>query len=307
MNSLRNGSHEYTEICLWKNLESIIIVGFPCRKYYINLFLCFLMEIFLTLATVFVNMLAIVAYSKSENLRKKPSCFLVMILSANDLAMGMFATSTSAIDVGSELLNNADCFTTFLNKLFLNLLAPISFSTLFALNVERYLSIIYPLFHKFKVTKTKLLLCLCFLWLLCIVISCMFFVQERLRYLLLCIGNIMGLTTLLGMYTRIFFTIRRRRKEMASLGSRRGRLHEKNFLQNVREAWSSLIVVICTITCFLPSGIEGITREKTYSALIQTRWNTMILLMASLLNSLVFFWRSKIWRIEAKKILCKKH
>jgi hypothetical protein len=96
-----------------------------------------------------------------------------------------------------------------------------------------------------------LLLCLCFLWLLCIVISCMFFVQERLRYLLLCIGKIMGLTTLLGMYTRIFFTIRRRRKQMASLGSRRGRLHENNFLQNVREAWSSLIVVICTITCFL--------------------------------------------------------
>ena len=306
MNSSGNNSNDYLEICSWENIESIVIIGFPSRKYYINLLVCFVMNIFLTIATILVNTVAIAVYLKSDNLKKRASCFLVMILSANDLATGMLATSTSAIDIGGELLNNVDCFTVFLNAMFLYLLIPISFSTLLMLNVERYLSIMYPILHKSKVTKTKLLLSLGLFWLSFGFVLYLFFVKKPLATLYLGIGNIAGLTMLLGMYTKIFFIIRRRGKEMISLGTTRGRENEKNFLQNVREAWSCLMVAIFTIVCFLPTGIEGLVGGITYSSIIQRRWNTTFLLIAPVLNFLVFIWRNKVWRNEAKKTLCKK-
>ena len=37
-NSSKNGSYEYLEICSWKNVESIVIVGYPSKEYYKNLF-----------------------------------------------------------------------------------------------------------------------------------------------------------------------------------------------------------------------------------------------------------------------------
>ena len=137
MNASKNQSHEYLKICLWKNVESPAIAGFPSRKYYINLLLCFAMSIFLTIATIFVNTVAVAVYLKSKHLKKRTSCFLV-ILSANDFAAGMLATSTSTINMGMELLNHVDCFTSFLSAMFFYLLIPISFCTFIVLNVERY-------------------------------------------------------------------------------------------------------------------------------------------------------------------------
>ena len=305
MNSSRNVSYKYLEVCSWKSVESIVIVGFPSTKYYVNILLCFVMNIFLTITTIFVNMVAIVAYLKSNQLKKRASCFLVMILSANDLAIGMLATSTSAIDLGREIFSNVDCFTVFLSIVSFHLLISISFCTLLVLNIERYLSIIYPILHKFRVTKAKLLLSLGSLWLTCVLVVYLLFLQRRLASLYLGVANVAGLTLLLTMYTRILFIIRRRRKEMTSLGSATGRENEKNFLQNVREAWSCLIVVACTIACFLPSGIEVFAGDITFSGIVQARWNTTILFMGPVLNSIVFFWRNKIWRTEARKTLCK--
>ena len=299
MNSFRNDSYEYLEICCWKNVETILIVGFPSTKYYVNLLVCFVMNIFLTVATIFVNIVAIAAYLKS-------SCFLVMILSASDLATGMLATSTFAMYIGNDLFFNADCLTAFLNTIFSYLLIPISFYTLLVLNVERYLSIIYPILHKSKVTKKKLLLSLGLLWLTCILALYLLFVRRPLAELYLAIAGIVGLTMLLGMYTKIFFIIRNRRKEMASLGSTRTRENEKISLQNVREAWSCLIVAVCTIVCFLPSSIDVLARKMMYLSIIIHHWSATIILTAPVLNSLVFFWRNKVWRTEAKKILCRK-
>ena len=230
-----------------------------------------------------------------------PSCFLVMILSASDLATGILATSTFAIYIGNELYFNVDCLTAFLNTIFSYLLIPTSFYTLLVLNVERYLSIIYPILYKSKVTKKKLLLSLGLLWLTCILALYLLFVRRPLAELYLAIAGIVGLTMLLGMYTKIFFIIRNRRKEMASLGLTRTTENEKIFLQNVREAWSCLIVAVCTIVCFLPSSIGVLARKMMYLSIIIHHWSTTIILTAPVLNSLVFFWRNKVWRAEAKK------
>jgi hypothetical protein len=130
-------------------------------------------------------------------------------------------------------------------------------------------------------------------------------VQRRLTDLFLGIVCVAGSTMLVGLYTKIFFRIRRREKQMTSLGTATGRGNEKNFLQNVREAWSCFMVAVCTIVCFLPSGIEVFIGELTYSGIVQHRWCSTILSMAPVLNSVVFFWRNKLWRTEARKILCK--
>ena len=88
---------------------------------------------------------------------------------------------------------------------------------------------------------------------------------------------------------------------MSSLASAGRRENEKNFLQNVREAWSCLLVAVCTMGCFLPSGVEIWAGKMIYFDEILRCWTSTTLLMVPVLNSLVFFWRNKIWRTEAKK------
>ncbi|CAB3978752.1 translation initiation factor IF-2 [Paramuricea clavata] len=84
--------------------------------------------------------------------------FLIYVQSLNDLGIGVIASPLYSILVASELVGspNCDVFLAF----YIIFYTTVGFSVviLSAMNLERYASIVHPVYHRNKVTKRKLLI-----------------------------------------------------------------------------------------------------------------------------------------------------
>ena len=67
-----------------------MLLKIPSNVYYINVIAGIIFNIFLTISTIFLNSITILGYVKSAFLKSKKSYFLVMLLSVNDLLVGLF-------------------------------------------------------------------------------------------------------------------------------------------------------------------------------------------------------------------------
>ena len=155
---------KFLQICFVKNAEYFHVIAFPSKKYYINYVLCCVVNVFLTLSTIFFNATTVLAYWKSSQLKKKKPYFLVMLLSMNDIAVGVFANSAFTVFLVRELLGYENCLLAILFRILTTKLSGMSILTIFILNVERYLSTFRPIFHRNKVTKRRLLIATVVLW-----------------------------------------------------------------------------------------------------------------------------------------------
>ena len=71
-----------------------MVAGFPSNVYYINYIVGVIFNIFLTISTIFPNSVTILAYRRSAFLRSKKAYFLIMLLSVNDLLVGLFGNGS---------------------------------------------------------------------------------------------------------------------------------------------------------------------------------------------------------------------
>ena len=293
--------------CIVQNAKFDIVIAFPSTKYFINHVICCVMNAFLSLTTIFLNNLTILAYWKSLQLKKKPSYFLVMLLSANDLGVGLLCNSTFTIRLLGELAGSGGCFWPMLCRTLTLGLSGMSLMTLFILNIERYLGVMHPVFHRNKVTKRRLLAGAVVLWFISAVGSGVHFVSESVGGILACFTITFFLVSVTLIYTRIFGTISGASVNVgeADQSLRRSQTNSftKGFLHKVRQAKSCLVVVICTIFCYLPTIITSFLTKCTFNVLVLLLWSMTFLFMASALNSIIFFWRNHRLRNEARKVL----
>ena len=120
----------------------------------------------LSVLTICLNSITAMAYWKSTELKKKLAVFLIMVLSLNDLGIGVlcgpFYVATFTRDIW---LGKSSCFLTGL-RIFVHLIiGGCALTTLIIMNFERYFAIVHPIFHRAKVTKERLLKCLIIAWL----------------------------------------------------------------------------------------------------------------------------------------------
>ena len=295
----------YVDNCVWRNLEYPFVTRFPSWSYYASHVVCLIYNVIQTLLTIFFNYLAIHAFYKSSQLRRKTTLFIVMVLSANDLAIGLIAEPLVLLQLSTEILGNENCLNLWFNVLTLNLLLSISITTFLVLNFEIYLSIIHPIYHKTKITNRRVLYLLLFLWLVQMVRGYLFafHLTKNTGQIIATLLISSEMLAIVYMHSRIFVTVYKRRKIVpgASSNFRRG----KAFLSGVRDAKSCLLVLICTVCCYLPAVIENasIGAGKTSKGIVLTRWSATFLLSASVLNSIVFYWRNKILKKEAMNVL----
>ena len=299
--------YSYTENCVWQNVESVFVAGFPSWTYYVNHLLCFIFNIIQTLLIIFLNYLAVHALCKSSQLRRKTTLFLVMILSANDLAVGIIAEPLFLFHLGSEIYGMENCFGSTLKIIILEFFIAISFTTFVVLNVEIYLSIMHPIFHKTKVTNRRVLTILCIIGIVTIVRTYLFafHISKGASKLFFSSFILITLVVLAYIHINIFVVVYKRRRIGFVSGVRSSNVRErKSFLQGVREAKSCLLVLLCTVLCFMPSAIEdGMTERSIATVILFNPWRNTFALSASFLNCIVFFWRNGILRKEAKSII----
>ena len=297
----------FIESCVWQNMESTLIVRFPSWSYKMNHIICFVFNIIQTLLTIFLNYLAVHALCKSPQLRRKTSLFLVMLLSVSDLVLGVTVAPTFLFHLAKEIYGTDDCFASIAKKILFDTLAAISFTIFFILNVEIYLSIIYPIFHKTKITNRRTFKVLC----ICVIVSIVrsylfvFHVSKQGQKLFFSAFILLTLVALAFIHIKISVVAYKRRR-VGFVGrddSSNLQKSKTGFLRCVREAKSCLLVLFCTLLCYLPSVIEDRTKQTIVTVILLNPWRNTATIAASNLNSIIFFWRNGILRKEVKNIM----
>ena len=293
-------NNTYTEICVWENVEYSFVSHFPNDLYRASHVLCLIYNIIQTLLIIVLNYAAIHAFYKSSQLRRKTTFFIVMVLSANDLVIGLVVEPLFLIHLSREISGNENCVVFLSFLLTGRLLQPFSIVTFLALNFGIYLSVIHPIFHRTKVTNRRILYLLIVLWSLFIIKQYLFvFVLSKNTVSLILTGLMtFSMFALVFMHVRIFVTVYKRRRIEPSVHG------EMTLLRGVRDAKSCIAVLLCTVCCYLPSSIEiGLNEMTVQVVALFVPWATTVFLSASVLNSVIFYWRNAILRKHAKSIL----
>ena len=296
----------YLENCVWETLEFPVVVRFPSRLFYASHVVCLIYNIIQTFLIITLNYLAMHAFYKSSQLRRKTTLFLVMVLSANDFLVGLIGEPVFLLCLSREIFGNKNCLSEMLSFVILDILLGISIITFLVLNFEIYLSIIHPIFHKTKITNRRVLYLLLSLWFAAMTRSYLFgfYLNRNTVEVIITLLISSALLAMVFMHSRIFITVYKRRRIEPAVSSniQRG----KAFLRGVRDAKSCLMVLCCTVCCYLPASIESGMRTKImFKEIVLDPWGATFILSASVLNSVVFYWRNKILRKEAMRILRK--
>ena len=304
------GISKFVQFCFVKDAEFDFVVAFPSQKYYINYVVCIVINVFLTLSTTFLNGTTVFAYWKSSQLKKKTQYFVVMLLSLNDLGVGMLCNSSYTVLLLREILGYENCNLTVVSTMCSLTLSGMSFMTLFLLNIERYFGIVHPIFHQSQITKRRLFAAAMCMWCLCVIESGVVFVSRKAGNLAISSVITLLLIILGWIYFKIFRTMRKVASvtapccENVELASRISTAScQKRTLQKKKQAKGCLIVFVCTFCCFLPLAVTSAVERSPLSVIGFTVWSMTLVYMSSSLNSVIFFWRNQTLRGEAQKVL----
>ena len=296
--------------CYLYEEEVQMVIGFPSNFYYLNHVIGLILNILLAILTVFLNSITILAYRKSAQLKSKKSYFLIMLLSVSDLLVGLVGNSSYILVLITIIINYPRCPIYYVYEFATFCTSGMSIITLFGLNIERYLSILHPFFHRTKVTKSKILKVILASWLFVITLRLSYWVFGRTLSLIASTMTVVMTCSTLYVYAAIYIRVRGRPRvtETRELRERktetrviRGRINQIKNLQNTKMAKSCGIVVLFTYICYIPLAIVySLPRSNIVSLL--TIWSLTLGFAASSLNSLIFFWNNTTLRLEAKKL-----
>jgi hypothetical protein len=105
----------FWETCYFYTDKLRMTTGFPSNVYYINYVSVLIFNILLTVLTIFLNSVTILAYIRSTHLQTKKSYFLIMLLSVNDLLVGVLGNTSFILVLAMEIIGypckmwNLDC------------------------------------------------------------------------------------------------------------------------------------------------------------------------------------------------------
>ena len=129
------------------DLDSLnYIVDYTSTTILLNNRVCCTFTAVVTVLMISLNSVSILAYWKSTHLCKKMTNFLILILSVNDLAVGLIVGPLYILFLVQETeLNGATNVIASLNLGSSLLFSGMSFETMIVMNCERYLGIVHPI------------------------------------------------------------------------------------------------------------------------------------------------------------------
>ena len=195
----------HVKLCHTSNFELKMIRSFPSRAYFASQVTILVLNIILSLSTIFLNFVTIATFRSSIQLQKKACHFLIFVQSCNDFGIGLVVSLLFSIVTAGELVGDANCDLFFAFYISFFTTAGFSVVILSAMNLERYASIVHPVYHRNKVTKKKLLI---YIFSICALFIFVSLASVRLGEAVL--AKFVGYTFLLYfvstiyLYTRIF-------------------------------------------------------------------------------------------------------
>ena len=198
------------------------IVTKATTSYIFNSVVGCIVNISLCFVGTFLNALVVYLFWKTPNLRETVSYFMIMVLSSVDILVTLILHPAHLVLSIAEITGNPKCVYKTFYHIAGVVLSGMSSLTLFVMNVERYLSIVYPIFHFQHVSKLRCFIVSLILW-SALVVCCP--VVYLLNHNIQVFVAITALIIILGtcyIYIAIFYVARRRRRALGlKLNARR--------------------------------------------------------------------------------------
>ena len=266
------------------------------------IFLCLLTIIFF-LSGVILNSLVIITILKSTQLRKKLCHFLIMVLSCSDLIAALLSTLTFFLQLTLLSTENNNLLTTMeIYRRCDNLFAGISMLALLVMSIERYFGAYHPIFHRTSVTRRRLLTLLGLFSIFPAALLIISINQIVISYpVAVCIFLLIYLPPFIFFNYKLFkISTKLRRKNVISPQNRIK-------VRNLKHFSSCLLAVACLMLFSIPSfiyiAVSAVEGSTSSDARLSYMWLAIAFRMNCTFNSLIFFWKNKVLRIEGIKIL----
>lgn len=268
----------------------------------LNLVIIIILNIAFFFVGITLNSLVILVFWRTTYLRKKLCYFMIFVLSWCDLLLILvnhpFVTILAIFFAIDKFQLFPHCVRITLDIVSLTI-AP-SLLALLVMNVDRYLSLTYPIYHKANITKRKLL------WLLatCILMSSISNILyiDKLVYSLE-VHSIIFMTLYVPpmlFTTYKLFKISRKYRKL------RHDKPEKRKIVSSKQISICLLGFACQMFFNIPVLIfivYNLLLPVTRASDIFVLWIKTIVAMNSTFNCLIFFWKNTILRSEAMKII----
>ena len=273
--------------------------------YFISLILIFLLNVLFFFTGIFLNSLAIITFWRSVQLRKKLCYFMIMVLSCCDLLVVLTSHPFTALVAMLWLTGKLDAYPKWaaFSLSFRSVLHGFSLLALLVMNIDRYLATYYPIFHRTSVTKGKLLTLLATLIVVELTLYLMYICGSVISYpVSLLIFFIILFPPMLFINYKLFIISRKSRKN-------NGISPEMKKTFSLKNISSCLLAVACLVVLSVPTSVYiGLRTNSRYSGILDDAniaglWAETSVSMNSTFNCLIFYWKNKILRTEAMKVI----
>ena len=293
-------------VCKILDDQLIVFLLFPSDKYFISHVIACVFNALLTLLTVCLNSVTILTFWKSSQLRSKQSNFLILVQSCIDLGVGAIGNLLFTLGILNEIRGTENCELSFAVGKATVFMTILSMTTLSAMNMERYFGVVHPFFHREKVTRKRLLAYVILVSSLVVIFFCLSFAFKGILRFFGGVVVLLYLSSMSFVYTRIYFASISSSRTI-DVGSSQGqRKTKRQFLKDIKLAKTCFLIVACSLLSLLPVGIKArITSNVEFSDFdrVMIIWVKTFALLNPSLNSAIFFWRNRMLRSEAKKIV----
>lgn len=274
-------------------------------KYYINLTLMSAFSILFFCSGLFLNTLVVLSFWRSAQLRKKTCHFMIMVLSCCDLLAVLVNNPLMAaiyiLWVTEHVTDGAKWTFTALMLSDVSQIFPLF--ALQVMNLDRYLAISHPIFHRTKVTKGRLLTLLSTIILLALILGAMS-VSIFPHHIYVLIMFAMFIPPMVFFNYKLF--------SVAMKTARNNAMSTENKHKfSLKAVWTCWLAVTCNVVLSIPVFVYIPLRMRSDKNAAYTwddgnlvgNWAKTIALMNCTFNCLIFYWKNKILRREGMKVL----
>jgi len=239
------------------------------------------------------------------------STHMIMLcsLAVSDLLVGLVAQPIYIVEQLTE-----DRFVHHVSVIMGYSLCGVSFLTITAITVDRFLALHYHMRYATLVTESRVKYTLIIIWLLSFLASGFYFWSSRVHSLLLGVSTAIYFIISTFSYIRIYLIVRKHQslihiQQQAVQSSNTG--NNLNIARLKRSAFNIFLFYIVLIICYFPIHVI-LTVFATSGKDWQTEWNfaNTVVFMNSSINPLLFCWRLRELRIAvvktARQMLCKQ-
>ena len=271
-------------------------------NFKVNVVLLIAMNVFSLCVGIFLNSIAIVTLLSSQ-LRGKLCYFMVLVLACFDLAVVVvfpplliMAAISNWMDFSWDVCSME---TYYIEHLF-----SFSLTALFTLCLERYLALVYPFFHRRKVTKSKLTITLLILQVPFGIPYFSRLTTNSKSYIESCVLALVVsfFFAIIVLNYKIFRVVEELRKRaMIQLGNLNGSDEHNAQAKRVKVS-SCLLALVCLLVSYFPATVLFLfevakpVKLDEETKRLKVLWVDTLFTINSTVNCFVFFYKNRTFR-----------